>query len=60
MAESLVILGADVNLEDSDGQSALFYACSHGNSQLVKILLDAGCDVNKVNMWNSTTPPTTD
>ncbi|XP_041350533.1 ankyrin repeat domain-containing protein 17-like [Gigantopelta aegis] len=48
VAESLVILGADVNLEDSDGQSALFYACSHGNSQLVEVLLEAGCDVNKI------------
>nr|WP_321466773.1 ankyrin repeat domain-containing protein [uncultured Desulfobulbus sp.] len=41
----LIVKGADVNKKDSDGRTAIFYA---HNVEIMKILLDAGADVNLI------------
>jgi len=47
-AERLIKLGAEVNLPDNDGRTAIHYAVMSGNSALVQTLLDLGCDPNKL------------
>ena len=42
----LLEAGADVNVQNSDGQSALMLAATEGCDELVRLLLDAGADVN--------------
>ena len=42
----LVELGADVNLSDGKGPSALFFASCAGHAKSVKLLIEAGADVN--------------
>ncbi len=37
--------GADVNLATKDGETALYYACTDGNLELVKLLLAHGAQV---------------
>jgi ankyrin repeat protein len=36
----------DVNHQNTNGQSALFYACSKNNFQMTKLLLENGASVN--------------
>ena len=45
--------GADVNVKDGDGATALMYALLiRGDADVVKVLLDAGADVNgKKRRW---------
>ena len=38
-----------INLQDSEGNTALLYACFKGNFQIVKSLLDNGAEVNQRN-----------
>ena len=47
----LLNFGADVNLRDGDGFTALMYAVNgrYPNSEVIKILLDAGADVEAEN-----------
>lgn len=47
MAKLLLAGGADVNLENSDGQKALHLASWAGHEEVVKLLLAAGADVNQ-------------
>ncbi|XP_043519376.1 KN motif and ankyrin repeat domain-containing protein 1 isoform X2 [Frieseomelitta varia] len=45
------ILEYIVNMTDSSGNTAMHYAVSHGNFDVVSILLDSKvCDINKANM----------
>ena len=46
MAETLIKLGADVNVANSKGFTAIMYAAIHGNSAIMKPLLDAGAPLN--------------
>lgn len=46
--------GAEVNAETDEMRTALHEACDHGNSDVVKILLDAGADVNIVDIEGNT------
>lgn len=45
-AEKLLNHGAEVNGEDADGRTALYYAAEHGSDTIVKLLLERGADVH--------------
>lgn len=49
MVKHLIACGLDVNAIDIYGNNALHYAVKLKNPSLVKVLLDAGADVNHVN-----------
>jgi ankyrin repeat protein len=50
LVELLLNNGASVNLQDSDGSTALIYAVEYGSLNIVKILLARSeCDVNIAN-----------
>lgn len=46
LLELLIDNGADVNFVDRFGQTALYYACKHGNEKAVACLIKHGADVN--------------
>lgn len=47
LVELLLNNGAAVNLQDSDGSTALMFAVEHGSLNIVKLLLNrCECDVN--------------
>lgn len=47
---SSILLQYIVNMSDSSGNTAMHYAVSHGNFDVVSILLDSKvCDINKTN-----------
>ena len=48
--------GADVNLAQSDGATALHWAAYHGDADLAKRLLEAGADPSAANREGSTPP----
>ena len=44
----------DVNARDTFGRTALHYACSAGQLELVKVLIENGADVNQKNNGGET------
>ncbi len=44
---ALIAAGADVNVADGDGTTALHWAAYHGDSELVAALLAAGARVTR-------------
>lgn len=50
----LLRLGANPNATDSSGNSCLHYACAYGWHHAVKLLIDAGAQLNVVNDWRLT------
>ena len=46
IVEMLLALGADPNVKDVSGKCALDIACSSGGSRCIKMLVEAGADVN--------------
>lgn len=45
MVQSLLAQGAEVNLQDDEGSTALMCASEHGHANIVKLLLaQPGCD----------------
>jgi ankyrin len=48
VALALVKRGVDVNEEEKDGRTALFYAAYYGSLELVRAMVDKGADVNHV------------
>lgn len=48
-------LGADVNAEDEDGNTALHNAASRGDNEMILYLVSKGADVKKVNRRGQTT-----
>ena len=47
--QELVRCGADVNPENSDGETPVWLAAAHGHTQTVRVLLCSGADVDTVN-----------
>lgn len=54
LAAALIETGADVNLAQADGATALHWAAYHGNVSLAGLLLDAGADASAANRNGST------
>lgn len=49
MVRALLECGADVNVQDDEGSTALMCACEHGRAEIVKLLLEQpGCDISVV------------
>jgi ankyrin repeat protein len=42
----MLLLGSDPNIKDSNGWTALHYACQYGDLESVKILIDHHADIN--------------
>ena len=43
--ETLLAHGADIDLQDNRGQTALYYAIARDNRKCIELLLDAGADI---------------
>ncbi|XP_076440255.1 uncharacterized protein LOC143279864 isoform X4 [Babylonia areolata] len=55
MVQLLLDAGADCNIQDFDGSTALMCACEHGHSTIVQLLLaHSNCDANIADNENST------
>lgn len=54
MFQILVESNADVNIQDSNGNTPLHIACEHGNIELVSLLIQANADINILNYDNYT------
>ena len=54
--ETLITQGADVNVPQGDGMTALHWAAERADADLVRILLDAGADVAPVTRIGDYTP----
>lgn len=52
--ERLLALGADVSLQDKDGDTALHGAAETGNVEILRMLLDKGADINAKNKQGGT------
>ena len=52
--EKLFVHGADVNIQDADGDTALHGAAQSGNVEIMRVLLDKGADVNAKNKQGGT------
>ena len=49
MVRALLDCGANVNVQDDEGSTALMCACEHGRVEIVKLLLEQpGCDISIV------------
>lgn len=47
MVQVLLDCGADVNVQDRDGSTALMCACEHGHTEIAKLLLErTECDIS--------------
>lgn len=44
----------DINALDSHNRNALHYACENGNIQIVRRLIENGCDLNVMDTWSLT------
>lgn len=45
--------GVNCNFSDLSENTALHYACAYGNLDIVKLLTQAGADINRLNEWKS-------
>jgi hypothetical protein len=45
--EKTLSLGADVNTSDENGITVLMWACWHGNTDIARLLIEHGADVNR-------------
>ena len=54
--EKLIAGGADVNEAAEDGSSLLATAIGGNANEIIKMLIDAGADVNSINVTNGITP----
>ena len=50
VAEKLISLGVDIKAKDVEGRTALHHASYHGKTDVVKLLIDAGCNIHAVSI----------
>lgn len=57
MVRALLCCGAQVNLQDDDGSTALMCACEHGHVDIVRQLLSVpGCDATLTDNVSALSP----
>ncbi len=56
LAESALIKGADVNIQDKEGYTPLIYAVIYGYKDIAKLLLQAGAKVDAITLYENQTP----
>lgn len=44
--KALLDLGADPNIQDSDGNTALHHACNYEHESIVELLLEKSCSID--------------
>lgn len=54
IAAELILAGADLNLLDDNGDTALHYSAQFGNPRVMKLLLDAGAKTDIQDKWKQT------
>lgn len=60
MVKGLLACGADVNIQDDEGSTALMCASEHGHVEIVKLLLaQPGCNGHLEDNVSATGPPAT-
>ena len=50
----LLTHGADINIKNNKGETALITACSFCNIPVVKLLIEYGADVNMPDLYGNT------
>ena len=53
VAERLIALGVDLKATDIEGRTALHHASYHGKTDVIKLLIDAGCNMHAVSDFAS-------
>jgi len=56
VVSALIKLGADLNSTNSDGRTAVWTAADEGHLDIIKLLVDAGADVNIADNYLNDTP----
>lgn len=57
MVRALLDCGADVNIQDDEGSTALMCASEHGRAEIVSLLLEQpGCDISVVDNVSTSQP----
>jgi hypothetical protein len=54
IVELLLDRGADINLQNEKGFTALMHALINGDTEIVKLLIDRGADIDLQNMYGET------
>lgn len=54
VAKEFISAGADVNLQDSSGETSLHFAAVANDIDMLQVLIDAGADINRQGAWGST------
>ena len=49
LIEKLISEGEDINVKDKTGKNAYFYACENNFTNIAKVLINAGADINNTN-----------
>ena len=54
LASGLIFYKSDIDVQDEEGNTALFYAAKYGNDKFIKFLIDHGADPNTRCKGNNT------